>query len=311
MVAFLERFYDAQPGVFVVACSVIIAATFYAVLFRRSYRQSAKSGYPKDTVILYGVVSRWRDIPCLLSPFPLKLETYLKFAKIPYKVVLEKSLRESPKGKLPWIEYNGRVMGDSGLIIEFLNDEFKIDLNKNLNPTEKAIGRAFQKMAEENMFWGHPHWIFSRNHEDWPNIGRVLKMKWKYLLFPIVWRNHSKLVYGHGIGRHTDRELFSVVQKDLRAISTFLGDKKFLFGDEPCEYDCAIFGQLAQLLWCPFPGSPQQILIKGELKNLEKYCHSMKERCWPDWEQCTLGDKVKITSMHNYNPEDPHILKQK
>ncbi|XP_070539806.1 failed axon connections homolog isoform X2 [Ptychodera flava] len=273
-------------------------------------RQGATVVYAKDIVILCGVI-RWMDIPCFLSPFPLKLETYLKFANIPYKVALGKGRGESPKDKIPWIEYNGLKIGDSSLIIEFLNEEFNIDLNKNLNPTEKAIGRAFQKMVEENMFWGHAHWLFCHNHEDWPNVGRVLGTYLKYLDFPMTGRRVKGYIHGHGIGRHTEQELYAIVEKDLRAICTFLGEKKFLFGDEPCEYDCAIFGQLAQLLWCPFPGSPQQILIKGDLKNLEEYCYRMKERFWPDWEQCILGDKVPIASFDICNPADPHILKEK
>ncbi|XP_070539809.1 failed axon connections homolog isoform X2 [Ptychodera flava] len=308
MVAFLESLYHSQPGLFVVACSVIIAATVYVVLFQRSSRPGASVAYPKDTVILCGV-RRWRDMPCLFSPFPLKLETYLKFAKIPYKVALGKG--KGPKGKIPWIEYNGLKICDSNLIIEFLNEEFKIDLNKNLNPEERAVGRAFQKMAEENMFWGHAYWLFRQDHAEWPSISAILKMTVKYLIFPFVRRKLKKQMYGHGIGRHTEQELFSIVKKDLRALSTFLGEKKFLFGNEPCEYDCAIFGQLAQQLWCFFPGSPQKILMKGDLKNLEKYCQLMKEKFWPDWEQCILGNEVPITSLNLYNPADPHILKEK
>ncbi|XP_070541198.1 failed axon connections homolog [Ptychodera flava] len=226
-------------------------------------------------------------------------------------VVLGKGKEDSPKGKIPWIEYNGLQIGDTSLIIEFLNREFEVDLNKNLNPEEKAIGRAFQKMAEENMFWGHAHWVFRQDHAEWSSISGALKVKWKYLILPLGRRTAKKQMHGHGIGRHTEQELFSIVRKDLRAISTFLGEKTFLFGDEPCEYDCAIFGQLAQLLWCPFPDSPQQMLIKGELKNLEKYCHTMKERFWPDWNQCILGDNVSITSVYHYNSADPHILKEK
>ncbi|XP_070541196.1 failed axon connections homolog [Ptychodera flava] len=220
MVAFMGSLYNAQTGLFVVACSVIIATTLYAVFGRRSYRTWATTQYPKDTVILCGI-ARWRDMPCLLSPFPLKLETYLKFAKIPYKVALGKG--RGPKSKIPWIEYNGLKIGDSSLIIEFLNEEFKVDLKKNLNPEEKAIGRAFQKMAEENMFWGHVHWLFLQDHAEWPSISGILKILGKYLLLPLVRREMKKLMYGHGIGRHTEHELFSIVKKDLRALSTFLG----------------------------------------------------------------------------------------
>ena len=44
-------------------------------------------------------------------------------------------------------------MDDSEFIIEFLNKEFNVDLNKHLTPEQKGIGRAVQKMVEENLYW--------------------------------------------------------------------------------------------------------------------------------------------------------------
>ena len=59
----------------------------------------------------------------------------------------------SPKGKVPWIEYNGIEMGDSQLIIEFLNKEFNVDLNKHLTVKERATAWAIQKWLEEFTYW--------------------------------------------------------------------------------------------------------------------------------------------------------------
>ena len=55
--------------------------------------------------------------------------------------------------KTPWIEYNGQAMGDSGLIMEFLNREKGVDLNRTLSDADKAVSRAFTKMVEENTYW--------------------------------------------------------------------------------------------------------------------------------------------------------------
>lgn len=54
-----------------------------------------------------------------VSPFVIKLETYLRLAKIPYQV--DKGDIWGPKGKTPWITYNGVHMGDSQIIIKFLS----------------------------------------------------------------------------------------------------------------------------------------------------------------------------------------------
>ena len=57
------------------------------------------------------------------------------------------------QGKIPWITYKGQPMGDSGLIMEFLNEEFGVDLDSPLSDKERAISRAFIKMLEENTYW--------------------------------------------------------------------------------------------------------------------------------------------------------------
>ena len=44
-------------------------------------------------------------------------------------------------------------------------------------------------------------------------------------------------------------------------MNLFPGSKKYLMGDQPCEQDCAIFGQLSQLYW-QLPG-PTGVMFKG------------------------------------------------
>jgi glutathione S-transferase len=54
------------------------------------------------------------------SPFCMKLKTYLRMTRIPFEIVPNASLAMAPKGKMPYIEDQGRVIGDSGLIIDYL-----------------------------------------------------------------------------------------------------------------------------------------------------------------------------------------------
>jgi hypothetical protein len=65
-----------------------------------------------------------------------------------------------------------------------------------------------------------------------------------------------------GIGRHSKEDAIKIMCDDLRAMSKFLGSKPFLLGDEPCEDDAAVFGQLAEIVWC-CPDSPFEKLING------------------------------------------------
>jgi len=63
------------------------------------------------------------------------------------------SMERSTKGKLTWIEYNGESIADSEFCIQFVNKEKGVNLNSHLTPEQDGVGRAFQRMFEENTYW--------------------------------------------------------------------------------------------------------------------------------------------------------------
>jgi glutathionyl-hydroquinone reductase len=69
--------------------------------------------------------------------------------------------------------------------------------------------------------------------------------------------------WAQGVGRHSQDEVIELMKKDLLAVSDFLGEKRYLLGDEPCEEDCSIFGLLVQVIYCA-PGCPYEEIVKGK-----------------------------------------------
>ena len=61
-----------------------------------------------------------------ISPFALKLETYLRLKKVPYEPVY--SFKFSKKGQIPYIELNGEQIADSNIIIQELEKRGKITI---------------------------------------------------------------------------------------------------------------------------------------------------------------------------------------
>ncbi|XP_078612868.1 failed axon connections homolog [Branchiostoma floridae x Branchiostoma japonicum] len=228
-----------------------------------------------------------KAFPCP-SPFGVKLETYLRMAGIAYEPMYDWYTSTGPKGKMPWIEYNGEAMGDSGLIMEFLNREKGVDLNQSLSAADKAVGRAFTKMVEENTFWGL---AFNRYEDNFDKLHELYELPWDIRL--VMWlprRIVRQAMWAHGIGRHSKDEIEGIIEKDLKAISAFLGTKPYLMGDEPTEVDAAVFGQLSGILWA-FPDSYLYRIVTVDCPNLQAYCVRIKDRYWPDWDQ--LAKKFK------------------
>ena len=51
-------------------------------------------------------------------------------------------------------------------------------------------------------------------------------------IFAVLQENAKKEMYGHGIGRHTQSDIYAFGKGDLDAISNYLGTKRYFFGEE-------------------------------------------------------------------------------
>ena len=86
-----------------------------------------------------------------LSPFCCKIETYLRMAGIEYNIKPALPMG-APKGKLPYISDQGKTLGDSRFIIEYLKSAYH-DLDSELTDEELALSTALQRLLEEHLFW--------------------------------------------------------------------------------------------------------------------------------------------------------------
>jgi len=83
-------------------------------------------------------------------------------------------------------------------------------------------------------------------------------------IIPYIKYKVEQATWGHGIGRHSEEEIHELMRKNIESISTILGNKPFLLGDEPCEDDCALFGLMAQFVWGGGAMSPESRLLLGK-----------------------------------------------
>uniref|UniRef100_A0A1A8BEH8 Failed axon connections homolog n=1 Tax=Nothobranchius kadleci TaxID=1051664 RepID=A0A1A8BEH8_NOTKA len=236
----------------------------------------------KDAIILHQF-SRPRSSFPSLSPFCLKLETYLRMADLPYQNCFDGKL--SPQGKMPWIEYNQEQVFGTDFIIEFLEERLGVSLNKGLTPQERATSRAITKMVEEHFYWTVAYCQWVDNLEETQKMLLVsgpLSDLLKWILSHLTGGILKREMYGHGIGRFSTKEVYSLMEKDMRTLATLLGEKKYMMGSRLSAVDAAVFGHLAPVMWM-LPGSRPEQLIKGELINLAMYCERIRRRFWPEW----------------------------
>ena len=228
----------------------------------------------------------WNFIP---SPLPacIKIETYCRLNKIPYKNVYKSGTDQ----KLPYLEYQGETKKHN--LISFLNSKFEKDPDASLSETDKAISRAFQCMAEENTFWSLMYYRWVDNFAETKKYFKGLDVVRKNVRPKLDQGKCVKCLEAHEIGKHNKEEIYAIGEQDLRAMSTFLADKEFFMG-EPTTIDCTMFGLLSCLLHTA-ENSPLTKVIREDMKNLEDFCTRMKENYWLDWSELCTEEQVEET----------------
>ncbi len=229
---------------------------------------------------LYQFPSYW-GLPNV-SPFCMKMETYLRMTGIPFTAIKVGNPRKSPKGKLPYINDNGHVVADTSLIIEYLKQKYGDSLDANLTPLQKAQGLALQRMMEEHLYWSllYSRWM----GDNWPVVKKTffakLSLPLRMILPTLAQKSVEKAMQGHGLGLHTTEEIYQFGIQDLQALSAFLSQHEFLLGDKPTSIDACGYAFIANILLAPIE-SPMKEYAKSQ-KHFSEYCERMKKLYYSD-----------------------------
>lgn len=219
-----------------------------------------------------------------ISPATMKLETWLRMAEIPYEA-RPADVTQAPKGKLPYIRHEGALMGDSTLIIEHLKKAYGKDPDRGLSKTERAVSLAFRRMMKENLYWVivYSRWADPRNWGTYESFLASVVAPDPVVAKPIVAAMREQMLAqlrGHGMGRHSEDEIYAIGNADLTAIADFLADKPFFMGDHPTTVDATVFASVENILGVPisFPTKDHGLAMP----NLVAYRKRMRSGFYPE-----------------------------
>ena len=235
-------------------------------------------------ITVYKSMPAW-DLPDL-SPFVIKLETWLRMAGIPYRTE-PGDMRKTPKGKLPYIADGDRLIADSSAIIAHLEAKHGDRLDEaRFAPAERAVERAMKSMFEADLYFviGYLRWW---NDEDFavyrPVLARLAEASGvprlamaAFLAF--LRRQMRQQLEAQGTARHARDEVYAMGRTLVEAAADFLGDRRFFMGDRPSTLDATAYAMLAVLVWPPFDNPVRA--CAAERANLVAYCDRMRDQYW-------------------------------
>lgn len=218
-----------------------------------------------------------------VSPFCIKLETWLRMMEIPYQVK-PANPQKSPKGKMPYIrDEDGALIGDSQLILLHLTKRYGDRLDAWLDPADLAKGHAVRRMLEEGSYWVgvHNRWARDAGYaEVYKVFSGFMPAVAAPFVMPLIRRRIITQLWNQGTGRHSLEDIDAIGRADYQAVSDILGDSPFMLGEEPSSVDATVYAFLLGVVRFPVRTSVTE-LIEGR-PNLMAYLERMQARFWSE-----------------------------
>ena len=205
-----------------------------------------------------------------LSPFCIKVEFFLRLAKLPYQLQDERNPARGPKGKMPFIKDHQQSITDSSFIIDYLIDKYSL---QHLAVTQKKSEMiAFKSMIEDSLYFIllYSRWIDPQGYEAVvkeftplfpPFIGKPFL---NYLR-----RSLTKQAHAQGLARHNRNEVYQMGTEQINALASLLGEEKYFFEGRMTAFDATAYAFLSTILKQPI-SSPLQKTVIGH-QNLCEY----------------------------------------
>src|SRR5690606_15400475 len=132
---------------------------------------------------------------------------------------------KAPKGKIPYIEEDGRIICDSSDIIDYLKSRHGDPLDAGLSAEQRALGLAARRLVEEHLYWivAYGRWAEPAGYE-------LTRSAFVPLLPPVIGglivrqirKGMLAQMHAHGLGRHDRADIYRRGAEDLAALSTLL-----------------------------------------------------------------------------------------
>lgn len=227
-----------------------------------------------------------------LSMFCVKTEILLKLSGLSFETVVQGDPREGPKQKFPYIGDNGKTVGDSSFIEMYLNENHAINFYAGVDELDVARARIITSAIEEQLYWVT---VYSRwqMDENWPIMEKLffgsMPPEMREPISKMARDSAIRSLWGHGMGRHSVEEVYTLGRRLIDNLSVLLGDRKYFAADKITTVDASAYGALINFIQNPVPTPLKaHILTKP---NLCAFLNDMSEQFFPEAERAATDLK--------------------
>lgn len=191
-----------------------------------------------------------------LSPYNEKIRRMLRFKGISFEekywLLSDRSKVKAfnPTGKLPALEHDGTIMGDSTDVAHYIEATFPHRSLMPETPKLRAQVHVLEDWADESLYFYEMHLRFTTPGNRERNMPNMVEHEGKFLrwLLPkVVPGGIAKITASQGIGRKSLDQLLVDVERHVQAVNDLIGDGDWLVGDQLSLADLAVYAMFQAL----------------------------------------------------------------
>lgn len=173
------------------------------------------------------------------SPFVMKTEIQLQMLGVQYQRAVP-DLEAVAKHKAPYVRDGEQLIQDSTFIRFHFEKKLGKDLDAGLTAEQRATAWALERMLEDRLYFIvlHERWVEEENFQRGPaQFFAAIPENVRPHVIAQVRDGVVAMLHRQGLGRHSRAERMELAARDFAALSAFLGNRLFFFGDKPSALD--------------------------------------------------------------------------
>ncbi len=208
--------------------------------------------------------------------YGLKVYAFLKLAGVPFKHEHIFDASKAPRGQLPYIVDGNDTVGDSGTILNYLTDKYRLTIDAALTQAQRTQDLLTTRMLDD-LYWvmSYSRW---KDKRYWPAFRDALKREHPQLsdegLMKAKEFNAQRYYYA-GIGRFDPDAAMARGLADLAAIAELISPYGFVHGDKPTSVDAGLYGFIANIYFYDIDTPLKRFVVAHD--NIVRHCRAIHE----------------------------------
>ncbi len=191
-----------------------------------------------------------------MSPYNEKVQRMLNVKGIPFEEKYwlladrKKVTGFNPTGKLPALEHDGKVIGDSTDVVHYIEKTFPEPPLLPSEPRLRGQVHVLEDWADESLYFYEMHLRFTTPGNCERNIPRMVEHEsafLRWLLPRVIPGGIRKITASQGIGRKSIEQLMIDVERHIQAVDGLLDGSDWLVGDQLTLADLAVYAMFQAL----------------------------------------------------------------